>query len=360
MKHRGFRFHALSVGVMVALLAGCATPGALPQRAGSIALAPGGLLAMTTPRYAAMPQQPDLGRSWMDPSAKTIKELLYISDHHTNDVYVYDYKSGRAVGKLTGFHDPYGQCVDAKGDVWVANFSGFSVVEYAHGGSRPIKKLSTNGHAIGCSVAPQGDLSVANMTTPSGAGDIQLWKNASGTPSSYSNAQYCYYLWPPGDDNYGNMFVETDATNYACELYYGGSQGLMTGNSPFGRSTIDFPGGSMWDGQYLTFTDQEYGGGSTTAVYQTLEVPCGGLTVIGTTVLKDTCHGTDVDVVQPFVVGTSNTPVNGTQGMVVVGGNLSCHHRFDYWSYPAGGNPAKTLKSAPQEPYGASVSIASR
>jgi hypothetical protein len=43
---------------------------------------------------------PDHGSSWMKPGAAKIKELLYVSDLATDDVYVYDYASGAAVGKL--------------------------------------------------------------------------------------------------------------------------------------------------------------------------------------------------------------------------------------------------------------------
>ena len=189
-------------------------------------------------------------------------------------------------------------------------------------------------------------------STRSGAGDVEVWQDPSANPSSYSNAQCCYYVWPPGDDNAGNTFVETNASVYVCELYYGDSQGLLYGNSVFGNydPTINFPGSSMWDGEYLTFTDQEYEGGNTTAIYETLEDVSDGLTVVGDATLKDTCDNTKVDVVQPFIVGKSNTPVSSQQGTVVVGGNLYCKGRFDYWTYPSGGNPTKTLKSAPKSP----------
>lgn len=358
---RSMKAPFIAVGLSAAVsLHGCVSPGQAPVAPIDTRPTLRSPLAASIPFYTLGPQQRDRGSSRLNPNAKAIKELLYVSDHHTDDVYVYNFKSGAILGKLTGFHDPYGQCVDSNGDIWIANFSGHSIVEYEHGGTSPIRTLMTDGHAIGCSVAPQGDLSVANMSTSDGSGDVEVWENASGSPSSYANAQSCYYLWPPGDDTYGNTFVETTASTYVCELYYGGSQGLMYGNSIFGdyKDTINFPGSSMWDGEYLTFTDQEYGGGHSTAIYQTIEMVSGGLIVTGTTVLKDGCHGSDVDIVQPFVVGTANTPVNKKQGSVIIGGNLSCSHRFDYWSYPAGGDPIKSLKGAPQEPMGASVSIA--
>jgi hypothetical protein len=98
----------------------------------------------------------------MSPDARTVKKLLYISDLSTNDVYVYDDQSGKAVGTLTGFNEPYGQCVDKKGDVWITNFQGKSVVEYAHGGAKPIHALNTDGSSDGCSVDPTtGNLAVS-------------------------------------------------------------------------------------------------------------------------------------------------------------------------------------------------------
>lgn len=305
------------------------------------------------PNYHPARQQPDRGRSWMAAGANSIKALLYISDHHTDDVYVYNYKTGELVGKLTGFHDPYGQCVDATGNVWIVNYSGSTVVEYAHGGMKPIKSLATDGASIGCTVDYLNNLYVANITTPSGPGDLQVWMNESGTPTDYSNAGACYYLWPPGFGSDAGLVVETAATSYACELL----NSLRADNTVFGNFTIGFPGGTMWDGTYTTLSDQEYGGNHATALDQTVLEVSGGLNLVGQTILRDTCHGTDVDVIQPFIVGNANTPVNGKQGTIVVGGNLSCKSRFDYWAYPSGGNPVKTLKAAPLEPYGASVSL---
>jgi hypothetical protein len=74
-----------------------------------------GLTSLSLARQAAMarPQPvhlvyPDHGKSWMAPGAEKIKELLYVSDAATDDVFVYDYASGNEVGKLTGFDQPLG------------------------------------------------------------------------------------------------------------------------------------------------------------------------------------------------------------------------------------------------------------
>ena len=90
------------------------------------------------------------GKSWMSPAAKQIKKLLYISDWGTNDVFVYDFEKGTLVGQLTGFNSPYGQRVDTKGDIWITSFGASSVVEYAHGGSQPLKTLTTDYEPLGC------------------------------------------------------------------------------------------------------------------------------------------------------------------------------------------------------------------
>ena len=42
-------------------------------------------------------------------------------------------------GVLTDFDLPWGECVDESGDVYIADFDGRKVVEYAHGGTKPTR-----------------------------------------------------------------------------------------------------------------------------------------------------------------------------------------------------------------------------
>jgi hypothetical protein len=56
-------------------------------------------------------------------------------------------------------------------------------------------------------------------------------------------------------------------------------------------------------------------------------------------------------VPQPFITGKT-----------VIGGNLQCNNdgsqpKFDYWAYPGGGNPTRSLESPPAQPVGQSVSV---
>jgi hypothetical protein len=359
MRRLPFGGGALVLCAAVAVLGGCTGGiGSSPSVGSGNASAPFGsgltslsaarLAAMTMPHYVARPAHPDRGESWIT-HGSVGKELFYVSDWATDDVYVYSYPSAKRVGILTGFEKPYGQCADTAGNIWIADFEASSIVEYAHGGTAPIATLATNGNTMGCAVARNGDLAVANFATASGPGDVQVFKNASGTPADYSNTT-CYNLWAPGYDKKGNLYVEGKNTTAAvCELRAGGS--VLRSVSI--DQTIGSPGSVMWDGTYITLTDQDYDATQTTAIYRAKESKSGDLTVVGTTDLTDTCDGNYADVPQPFLLGSRNTPDLKYEATLVLGGNVLCTGRFDYWAYPMpSGNPIIVIKHAPAQPYG--------
>jgi hypothetical protein len=282
-------------------------------------------------------------------SATQASTLLYVSDWATNDVFVYDYATRTLVTRLDGLLAPSGECVDRKHDVWIAELRGSEVVEYAHGGKAPIKHLRTDGYPIGCAVdVASGNLAVVNFYTKRGAGSLQIWKRASGNPTTYAPSQL-YYLWPPAYDGAGNVVFEGEAHDGT----YGASE-LSRGSVHLRALTlhgarIHYAGGTLWDGKHVAFTDQAEGSGSTAVLYR---VTIAGTiaTVVGRTPLDDSCHGGESDVVAPFVVRSGGT------ADAIVGGNLACRDRFDYWRYPAGGAPTATLHDAPAEPFGGAVS----
>lgn len=317
----------------------------------------------------AQPTHRDHGPSWMSPEAKTIKRLLYISDQDTDDVFVYNYASRKMLGKITGFNYPYGQCVDKRGDVWIANFMGQSsgqtgsVAEYRHGGTELLKVFYATGYPIGCAVDPMtGNLAVANYYSPGsgtgGIGSVDVFSQASGARKTFSNGK-CAALWPPAYDQSGNLFAEGLSAE-SSGLWTGVCELRAAGRRLAARTTeekIWLPGSAMWDGKYVTLTDQEYQNGDTTAIYQINDTTRGRIRFVGTTILEDHCSGNGAKIAQPFAVGKQNTPSNVAQAKVVVGGNLDCTGRFDYWRYTAGGDPKFSLSAAPQKPYGESVSI---
>ncbi len=296
-----FSRYALKIGTAAALLAGC-----FPiANSGFEAPVASDAIAKTMRHFVAGPKRPVHRSSWTSPDAKRIKKLLYVSDWSSNDVYVYDYNKGTLEGQLSGLNDPYGQCVDKKGNVWVVGFGGSSVSEFAHGGTQIIKTLTTDYQPRGCSVDPTtGNLAVAAEFA------VDVFVHAGGTAKVYKS-EVCYPFWAPGYDAAGNLYVEallygsakplgSYSDPLACELPHGGKSIRAVHLSGFG---IYYPASVMWDGKHLTLTDQDYMDKNETVIYRVSEDSSGNLTSIGKTTLTDSCDGNDVEVPQPFMSG---------------------------------------------------------
>ncbi len=310
--------------------------------------------AFTMPHFVQRPVHTDRNGSSMSPDAKNSNALLYVGDDSTNDVYVYDYKSGKPVGTLTGFDGPYGECVDAKGDVYVANYDAGDAVDYAHGGTTVLDTYNPGGTPVGCSVDSEGDVAVTSFDP----GEVTVF--AGGNPSegtTYSESS-CEYLWSMGYDRKGNLvgIGENGSGSHAvCALLAGSETMTLLTTKGF---PPEFGGGTIWDGKYFAIADQlasNQGG--------VIQASLKGKTLVfrSQTLLSDNCYKDYVDVVSPFVVGKTNTLFYGKQGNALVGINLWCpdggKSEVDYWHYPAGGLPYKNVSGASSEPYGAAVSI---
>jgi hypothetical protein len=328
-------------------VAGCGG-GAMSPGLGSNATAPSAAmrtLAMTVARYVQPVVRTDFGKSWMLPQKKGTKALIYAGDEETNDVYVYDYSDGKLVGTLTGFDEPYGMCVDAKGDVYVANFGAGNAVEYAHGGTTVINTFDSGGTPIGCSVDSKGDVAVTSFDP----GEVTVF--AGGDPSkgaTYTGS--CTYLWSMGYDHRGNL-VGIGETSSGGRCYVGLPSGSKSMEALSFSGTIDFPGSTMWDGKYIALTDQEADGSDNTGM---IEATLSGSTLKSHGEAILTCASGFSDAVNPFVVGKKNTPVNEQQGKVVIGSG--CDGGIGFWHYPKGGDQFKDY-SGDTDSYGAAVSL---
>jgi len=287
----------------------------------------------------------------MSPGAQNIKKLMYVAGAGTGTVYVYDYKTRQLVGELKGFLQPNGECVDAKGNIWITDWQATTTIEYAHGGTSPIATLYTQAEQTACSMDPTtGNLAVGTFSP----GRIYVFRKARGTPRIYtSNA--CAEMWGPGYDSKGNLFAEAASTGSAvfiCELRHRGKSLEL---API-NWTINYGADVMWDGKYMTFGDQSFGGSELQAgVYQATLNASGGLGLVGETGLADPCGHSDV--IQPFIVGRGNTPDNMTQGTSATGSNNSCLANVDLWTYPGGGNPSHVIIAPEKVTFGSAVSI---
>jgi hypothetical protein len=186
------RHYALSFSAAAALLAACS--GSQPPIG-----APG-----ATAQTSTLATHADRGKSWTLPEAKSIG-LLYVAgsqNGQNGSAYVYTYPQGRLVGTLTGFAEPFGECTDSAGNVFIVAYSNGStsastIYEYAHGGTKPIATLSDPDVAVGCAVDP----TTGNLAA-SGNG-VAIFKNATGNPAYYSSGYHFYYC---GYDERGNLY----------------------------------------------------------------------------------------------------------------------------------------------------------
>lgn len=283
--------------------------------------------------------------SWMEPSAKNASQLLYVSDLGTFDVYVYRFPSLELAGKLHGFNDPQGECADASGNVWIADTGSDRMIEYAHGGERPVATLADPiGYPAGCAVDDaSGDLAVTNLYNFSGAGSVLVYKNAGGTPKVYADSDLYYYYFA-GYDRNGNLYVSGSTTNgdYRLAVLARGSRSIEL--VKIGGGKLYFPGTVALLGSTLILGDQRCRGRMTSCFYE-LRVSGRNARITGTTPLRGSC-----DVVQAYVDATR-----------IAGGDDAAYCRngrssIAIWPYPAGGVPSRSVHG-PRVPIGAALSV---
>jgi hypothetical protein len=331
-----------------ALLGGCGS-GTPPS--GSSGMAP----STRTPIGTEPVKHLNRGKSWMLPDAGK-QWLLYVSDGETGTVDVYNYRAqaGKLYGQITGFSFPYGECVDASGDVYVVDNDTAKIAEFAHAGTKPMATATDKyGLPIGCSVdSSTGNIAVTNFSDPSdGPGGVVVFAGSlSGKQTNYTNSTL-YHFQPGGYDPNGNFFVQ--GTQYSGPPAFGE---LPAGQKTFTMLTgltVGYPGAVGWDGAHLFAVDQNYQFYYTTMIYR-ITVAGSAVTIVGQTQLTDTCYPYRnwMVAIQPYIGGTTR------KQNAVVAGNLNCPSREDWFNYTTGGNPKRSLPSAiaPKAPYGQTVS----
>jgi hypothetical protein len=229
---------------------------------------------------SGLPAAPGGPASRMGADANT-KDLLYVTNYTMVDVF--SYPQGELEGELTGFSSASGSCTDSKANVYIADYNENTIVEYAHGGTQPIRTLRVPGSGpSSCAVDPgSGDLAVTVAGTVTGVGaDLAIYRKAKGRPKIYadpaiSGYAYCAY------DNAGNLFVDgTPASGYGYDFELAElprqAKSLEAVNLEGG---VSWEGGLQWDGQYLVV------GQPVRPEIQHYSISGGYGTLVGTTVL---------------------------------------------------------------------------
>jgi hypothetical protein len=191
---------------------------------------------------------------------------------------------------------------------------------------KPIKSLPDSiGQPSSCAMDNAGDLAVG-ILGGSGAGDVVLYKNASGSGTVFTTPLAREYF--DGYDNNGNLFADGFTSGSSFALVE-----LPKGSSKFERittsNTVQFPGSVQWDGRYLTVLDQ-----ATNSTYQ--------YTISGT---KATLEGSVA------LAGAGDCAQTW-----IVTGLIYCadagNDNGEVFKYPGGGSPVATFTGSFDVPLG--------
>lgn len=331
MKAFGSKRRLYGVCASLILIAGCGgsqqTTTVVPQQYGAAA----GGEAGRTPSLA-----PDA----------SMQDLLYVAHSGGGTVDVYAYPEGTPKGQLPGVH-ANGLCSDEKGDVFIPE--GNDVLEYEHGGTRPVAILrdSLGGAFQYCSVNPvNGNLAVSGGEYPKLG--VAIYANAKGTPTVFyagTNAGY----WSSAYDDRGNLFAETFSRVRHRPLSIGLSE-LPKSAKRFVNLEWNGPqpprlGAIQWDGRYLAV--ESPGSGSEPTTLFRYVIGSTRATLASTTVLKDAGNPLQIWIHDGKIV-VPNQGLNLPEAGGVV-----------LYSYPDGTSATRIVKDD-RQPQAATVSPAAK
>ena len=220
----------LSACAMIAAAAGCS--GAQPQ---TNSLVPG-------QPNANVAELARLGvGSSMSADAQS-SDLLYVADSRDGSIHVFSSPTGTPQGRLLDVRAD-ALCAAKNGDVFAA--AGKEILQYLHGGTRPIAVLHDPlAGVVACAVDPlTGNLAVAGAAAAKAG--VAIYAGATGGATVYPAKDGGYGSLTYDDD--GDLFIETAAAN-VFELPKGGKQFRSVawdGAPPVHVGTI------QWDGKYL-------------------------------------------------------------------------------------------------------------
>lgn len=266
-------------------------------------------------------------------------DLLYITSYGQSVVKTYDWPGLEHSQTLKGFTQESGLCTDKQGNVFVANTAEDDILEYPHGGTKPIATLHDlpNYYPDSCAVDPvSGDLAVTNLAI-SGSGNVVIFAHANGNPQPYTIPTIdSYYMC--GYDDRGNLVVDGVGT---------GSHGraefamLPHGAQHLQKLTLDpepaGPGGIQWDRKHWAIGDNH------SAIYR-FDVTGSKGTKVGTTTLQETSTIFEFFISGDRVIAPENETDRGQPG-----------RQAQVFKYPAGGAAIGTIHGL-NVPFGAVVS----
>jgi hypothetical protein len=316
----------------------------------------GALLTLGSVLAGCVPSQPELIPSgdrqavpWM---AKGLKgyDLLYVTNKN-GAVNVYKYLKHTLVGVLTDFRWPIGACADYAGNVYVTDWEANKIVEYAHGGTKPIETIRDQFAPSNCSVNPvNGDLAVANygnLNNRYRPGNIFIYARGKGKPVKYEGNdgekfQGCAY------DDRGDLLAAGAfgiSGPFYTNFYYLPklSKSMEPMDLPGPSNSWEWGGirGLAWDGKYWVVDSGDLYRYSINVKAQ----------YVDKIVLSDF-----VPDIWIYRKGRKSpaTQIVGANGTYTTRSNDA---NVFYWNYPAGGSPIGTITKGLDAPVGITVSL---
>ncbi|MGB6518000.1 MAG: hypothetical protein WBE79_05755, partial [Candidatus Cybelea sp.] len=187
------------------------------------------------------------------------------------------------------------------------------------------------------------------IATTGGAGSVDVFTNATGTPTKFTSSSVTEFFFPTYD-NAGNLFLDGEGgAGYALSELAAGSSSIT--NVTVSGGTLFFPGGLNWDPatSSVILGDQECNGQAASCLYSAT-VSGGVATITGVTVLLDASGQSAGDVDQWAIA---------PQGRYVAAGIISQDSNpssLARWAFPAGGEPINFNGTTLSEPIGTAIS----
>jgi hypothetical protein len=295
--------YALFAGVVAALLPGC-----------------GGSQSGLAAQSGALPNALRPASHRVRNASGSYGDLVYVTTSRA--IVMLSYPQWKIVGTISGGFANSEICADPRdGNVFVTELG--QIVEYAHGGTKPIATLDApSPYQLlgGCAVDPTtGNLAVASYDPV----EVLIYAGAQGSATVHADKKLTTFDYP-AYDNAGNLYVTAATKTGAFRIAE-----LKARHTRFEPITLneDVRGGKIqWDGTYLTFQNW-LGQHRGRVLYQ---VQVNGHT------------GTVVNEAQLLKAG--GDPNFWLQNGSVIGlyGGIKSHNdrAVAAWPYPSGGKPS--------------------
>ena len=306
-----------------------------------------------------MEVHPSHRKTWISPDVGGARRLLFESDAGYNEANIYAMPSLILKGQITGFDEPQGECSDKSGSVWVANTLAAQIVQLSRNGSI-LTTLSDPGEISGQlrGGPTTGDLAVIDvLTTGSAPGNVEIYKNASGTPTPLCPGDVRYFF--AGFDGKGDLMV-SGINNAGFQLCYGSSKSLV--RISLSGGTLILPGTVQWSSvdNYWNVFDQQCNVTFAACDYRVTVAGSAG-TITGVTTPENYKGAAVCDLVQGVVAANGQRYIAGADyepSAYVCKESAGATTSVDRWANPAGGLPTNFYSNAADmsEPIGAAIS----